>query len=160
MGLGAIGLVGTLAATGLQMYGQHQAAKAQTQAAEYNDKLAQGEARNLEVETSVGIQRQRVKNREALASLRNRAAFSGVQTTTGTPLVMAGEAAGRFEMSIQDAARTAAMQTASLRAQGKMGLWEAAQAESASKINMLATGISGAANAFGQYRSGKYQGTF
>lgn len=160
MGMGAIGLVGTLASTGLQMYGQHQAAKAQNEAAEYNNKLAEAEARNRETETSVGIQRQRVQNRAALATLRNRAAFSGVQTTSGTPLIVQGEAAGRFEMGIQDAARTAAMQAASLRAQGKMGLWEAAQASSASNINILATGISGATNAFGQYRSGKYQGVF
>jgi hypothetical protein len=158
--MGAIGMVGTLAATGLQMYGQHQAAKAQTEAAKYNNQLAEDEARNREVETSAGIQRQRVQNRAALASLRNRAAFSGVQTTSGTPLILQGEAAGRFEMGIQDAARTAAMQAASLRAQGRMGLWEAAQASSASKINIAATGISGAADAFGQYRSGKYQGVF
>ena len=160
MGMGAIGLVGTLASTGLQMYGQNQAAKAQVQAAKYNNKLAEAEARNREIETTVGIQRQRVNHRAALADLRNRAAFSGVQTTTGTPLLVAGEAAGRMEMQIQDASRSAAMQAASMRAQGQMGLWEAAQASSASKLNMLATGISGAANAFGQYRTGKYQGLY
>lgn len=182
MGLGAIGLVGSLASTGLSMYGQSQAAKAQGMAADYNArmandaaaynaKLAEGEARNREVETTVGIQRQRASNREALAALRTRMAASGVQTTTGTPLILAGESAGRLEIGIQDAARTAAMQAASLRAQGRMGiweadargrlgLWEAAQASSASRTGMLATGIQGAASAYGQYRQGKYTGIY
>jgi hypothetical protein len=158
--MGAIGLVGSLAATGLSMYGQHQASKAQTQAAKYNDALAQAEAANRETETRVGIQRQRVSNREALAGLRARMAHSGVQTTTGTPLILAGESAGRFEIGIQDAARSAAMQANSLRAQGKMGLWEAAQAKQAGKINMIATGIQGISSAFGQMQQGKHQGIY
>jgi len=158
--MGAIGLVGSLAATGLSIYGQHQASKAQTAAAKYNDQLAQSEAANREQETRVGIQRQRVSNREALAGLRTRMAASGVQTTTGTPLILAGESAGRLEIGIQDAARSAAMQANSLRAQGKMGLWEAAQAKQAAKINMIATGIQGVSSAFGQYKQGSHQGIY
>jgi hypothetical protein len=182
MGLGAIGLIGTLANTGLQMYGQNQSAKAQMQAAkynanagrlsaEYNLKLAENEATNSENQTSEGVKRQRISNRSALADLRNRASSSGLQSTTGASLLVAGESAGRLEIGIQDAVRASAMQAASLRArgrmglweadvQGKMGLWEAAQAKSASRIAMLGTAIGGATSAFGQYRTGKYQGLY
>lgn len=180
--MGAIGIVGTLASTGLQMYGQHQSAKAQMEAAkynakaarlsaEYNLKLAENEATNSENQTSEGVKRQRISNRSALADLRNRSASSGLRTTTGVPLMVAGESAGRMEIGIQDAVRASSMQAASLRAKGKMGLWEAdaagkmglweaAQAKSASRIAMLGTAISGATSAFGQYRTGKQQGLF
>lgn len=160
MGFGAIGLIGTLASTGVQMYGQRQAAQAEMQAAQYNQRLAEQEAANRETETRAGIARQRVSNREALAELRNRMAFSGVQTTTGTPLLVAGESAGRMEIEIQDAARRANIEAASLRAKGRMGIWEAQQAKAATRINLLATGLKGASSAFGQYQDGKYQGIY
>jgi hypothetical protein len=160
MGFGAIGLVGSLASTGLQLYGMKQQAKAVTQAAEYNNALAQREAANREAETAQAITRERINQRSALSDLRNRLANSGLQTTTGTPQLLAGEAAGRFEIGIADAARAASMQAASLRAQGKMGLWEAATNKAATKTAMLATGISGVASAFGKYQEGAYQGLY
>lgn len=158
MGLGAIGLIGSVASTGLAIYGQAQQAKAQEAAAEYNNQLAQAEARNTEVESIEAIKRQRANNRSGMAEIRARLASSGLQADTGTPLSIVGEAAGRMEIDIADAARRAAMQAASLRAQGKMGLWEAEQASSASRLNMLATGIQGATSAFGMYQEQKYQG--
>jgi hypothetical protein len=160
MGLGAIGLIGSVASTGLAIYGQAQQAKAQEAAAEYNNQLALAEARNSEAETSEAIKRQRQNNRSGLAEIRARLASSGLQADTGTPLSIVGEAAGRMEVDIADAARRAAMQAASLRAQGKMGLWEADQASSASRLNMLATGIQGATSAFGMYQEQKYQGAY
>lgn len=158
MGMGAIGLVGGLASTGLSIYGQHQQGKAAEAAAKYNNTLAEREAANVEAQTSEGIKRQRQGNRSALAEIRARMATSGVQTTTGTPLVLMGETAGRMELSIADAARAANMQATSLRAQGQMGLYEAKQAASAGKLAMLGTGISGLTKAFGQYQEGSYQG--
>lgn len=160
MGLGAIGLIGGLASTGLQMYGQHQQGKAATQAAKYNNALAEMEARNLEMETAEGIKRERINHRAYLAELRNRTAASGVQTDTGTPLALMGEAAGRLEIGVADAARKANMQSASIQAKGRMGLWEAEQFKRANKLAMIGTGIQGVTNAIGQYRTGKYQGTF
>lgn len=158
MGLGAVGIIGSLASTGLSIYGQMQQAKAAEQAAEYNNKLAQNEATNQELQTSEAIKRQRQNNRSALAEIRTRLAGSGLQADTGTPLTVIGEAAGRMEIDIADAARRSAMQAESLRAQGRMGLWEADQQASASRLNMLATGIQGATSAFGMYQEQKYQG--
>ena len=69
-----------------------------------------------------------------------------------------GEAAGRLELGIADAARRANMEASSLRAQGAMGIWEAKQQRSAANLSMLATGISGVSRAFGMYQQGSYQG--
>ena len=158
MGLGAIGLIGTVASTGLAIYGQRQQAQAQEQAAAYNNRLAQAEARNVESQTSEDIARQRTANRAGLASLRARMASSGVLTTTGTPLLLAGEAAGRLEVGIADAARRANMQAASLRAKGRMGVWEAEQYASAANLASIGTAVSGATRAFGMFQQGSYQG--
>jgi hypothetical protein len=160
MGLGAIGLVGAVGATGLNLYGQAQQAKAQSVAAAYNNRLAENEAANLEVETAERIKRQRINIRESMAELRNRMAGSGLITTSGTPLLLAGETAGRLELSIQDAARQAAIQAASARAQGKMGLFEAKQAGDASKLAMFGSAMSGATSVFGKYQEGAYQGLY
>lgn len=160
MGFGAIGLIGGLASTGLQMYGQNEQAKAAQQAAAYNNQLALAEAKNRERETTQGIIRTRQNNAAGLSELRARLASSGVQTGTGTPLTVIGETAGRLELGIADAARAASMQAASLRAQGKMGLWEADQAARASRLSMAATGIQGLSAAFGKYSEGKNVGIY
>jgi len=160
MGLAALGLVGSVASTGLSIYGQNSQAKAQQQAAAYNNALAAAEAKNLEAQTMEGIARQRRRNRSSLSELRARLAAGGTQSTTGAPLLLMGESAARMETSIADAARSTAMQAASLRAKGRMGLWEADTMAAATRTNMLATAVGGAASAFGQYQQGKYYGTF
>jgi hypothetical protein len=133
------------------MYGQNEQAKAAEQAAAYNNQLALNEAKNRERETTQGIIRTRQNNAAGLSELRARLASSGVQTGTGTPLTVIGETAGRLELGIADSARAASMQAASLRAQGKMGLWEAEQNSRASRLSMAATGIQGLSAAFGKY---------
>lgn len=160
MFLGLLGLFGSLASTGFSIFGQYQQAKAAEEAAEYNNKLARAEAANLEAETAEQIKRRRIENRAGLADLRTRLASSGVVTTTGTPLLLQGEAAGRLELQIADAARSASMQAASLRAKGRMGLWEADQMNSASRLSMLGTAIQGIGSAFGKYQSGSYLGIY
>lgn len=158
MGLGAIGLIGTVASTGLAIYGQRQQAQAQEQAARYNNNLAQAEARNVEMESAEAIARQRIRNREGLASLRARMAASGTVSTTGTPLLLAGETAGRMEIEIADAARRANIQASSIRGQGRMGIWNAKQASAAGNLASIGTAIRGATSAFGMYQQGSYQG--
>ena len=160
MGMGAIGLIGGLASTGVQLYGMNQQAKAQAAAARYNAGLAEREAANTEAQTTEAIRRKRMNNRAAMAELGNRIAGSGLQGTTGTPLNLLGETAGRMELEIGDAARVAAMQAASMRAQGKMGLWEADVRQQATKTAMIGTAIGGLTSAFGKYQEGSYQGIY
>lgn len=161
MGMGAIGLIGGLASTGLQIYGMHQQGKAAKMTADYNNQLAQTEARNLELETSEGIKRERINQRGYLAELRARmGAGGGIQADTGSALSLMGEAAGRLEIGVADAARKANMQSASIQAQGRMGIWEAKQANKANKIAMIGAGIQGLSSAFGQFQTGKHYGNF
>ncbi len=138
--------------TGLQMFGQVQAGKSALAAADYNNKLAQREAANTVASSQEAIRRQREGNAESLADLQLQAAASGVQTTTGTPLVLAGTAAGRLELGIADAARNASMHAASQRAAGKMALWEGQQAKTAAYLSAAATGVKGISSAAAQFK--------
>lgn len=141
----AIAIGTTVVSTGLAIYGQSQAAGAARQAANYNNNLAQAEARNRELETAEAIKRERENNTAILSSMRNSMAGSGFVTTSDTPMLLQAETAGRLEIGIQDAARSARMQSDAMRAKGAMGIWEAKSMTNATNLNMLATGIAGAA---------------
>lgn len=148
------------AGTGMQMYGQRQQGKAAMQAAEYNNRLLQAEARNKELETHEAIKRQRESNRSTLSSMRNQLASSGFVSDLGSSLLLQGETAGRMELAIQDAARSANMQATSLRAKGAMALWEGKQTKYASNLSAIATGIEGVGKMAQTAYTGKTQGTF
>lgn len=146
--------------TGMSMYGQQQQARAGAAAADYNNDLAKTEARNKELEAAEAIRRERASNRARLSEIRARLSASGTLTTEGTPLALLGESAGRFELGIQDAARASRMQVDSLRAQGRMGLWEADQMSSAAGIGILGTGLAGLGNAAGNLAYGSALGIY
>lgn len=155
-----VGAVGT----GVSIYGQAQAANAAQDAAAYNNKLAEQAARNKELEAVEAIKRERDANRARLGEIRARLGTTGTLADEGSPLLILGESAGRLELGIQDAARNASMQAAAMRAQGKMGLWEADQAQSASIFGMAATGLKGLTSQADAYQSnvklGVYNDTF
>jgi len=160
MALGAVGLIGGLLSTGVALWGQAQQQKAADQAAEYNNTLAQAEATNNEAETAEAIKRQRINNRADMATLRTRMAASGRLLTTGTPLLVLGDAAGAMQLGIADAARASAMQAESQRAQGRMGLWEADVSGEASKLAMAGTALKGFTSVYGDYKEGSYLGMY
>lgn len=145
----AVALV--VVSTAATVYSQQQAAATQTKAAEYNNKLAEAEAKNRELEMAEQLKRQRIKDRRAMAQIRNRLANSGTLTTEGTPLAILGESAANFNLGIQDAARASNMQAASLRAEGQMGLWNAAEGQKAANIESVATVANAAASAYTGY---------
>jgi hypothetical protein len=150
-----VAVTATVVAAGVSVYSQVSAAKAAEKAAEYNNDLAENEAKNRELESHEQIKRERIANRQKLAAIRNRLANSGVVTTSGTPLAILGEAAGNFELGIQDAARESSMQASALRAQGKMGLWEAEQGKKAAYLSATSTALSAAGSAGGSYQRTK-----
>lgn len=160
MGMGAIGLVGGIASTGMQICGMHQQSKAITATAKYNNQLAENESRNLQLETSEGIKRERINQRAYLADMRARMGGGGVQTDTGSAMALMGEAAGRLEVGVADAVRRSSMQSDSILQRGKMGIWDANQAKKANQLAMIGAGIKGATSAFGQYQTGKHYGNF
>lgn len=158
--LANLGIIGGLFSTGLSIFSQGQQAKAQKRAAAYNASLMEAEAANTESQTAEAIARQRRENRSRLAELRARTAASGTLTTSGTPAILQGETAARLSLGIADAARTAAMDAAALRARGAMGLWESRQAARASRLNLLTTAVSGLTRTASQYQQGRQTGLF
>ena len=141
----------TVVSTAASIYGQQQQAKAQTKAAQYNNALAHQEARNVEIQNVENLKRERIRQRKQLAEIRAQLAQSGTLTTEGTPLAILGESSANLNLGIQDAARAANMQAASLRAQGQMGLWEADQGQQAANINSVAAGLSAATSTYTGY---------
>ena len=154
-------LIGGALGAGASIYAQSQSAKAAQSAAEYNNALAEQEARNKEAQTTEAIRRERAANEAKLGEIRARlAAGSGTVTTEGAPLMLLGESAGRMELGIADAARTASIQAAALRSQGAMGLWEADQASNAAIYGMAATGLKAAGSIYSDYQRGEALGLY
>ncbi len=147
----AIAAITTLVSTGVSIYGQQQAAKSQEYAAKYNNKLAENEARNRELESAESQKRMRQQNRREMATLRNNLSGNGTLTTTGTSLNMLGESAGFMDLAIRDAARTSQMEAASIRARGRMGLWEAEQAKRAANISSAGEAFKGISSVVKMY---------
>jgi hypothetical protein len=148
----------SLVSTGLSIYGQNQQAKSATQAAKYNNQLAQAEATNLANESREAQTRERQQNRKQMAQLRLSLGQQGTQNSSGTPLAIIGESQQNFSLGIADAARRTDMQTAALRAKGQMGLWEADNFKRASKLQMFGTAIGGISSAVQGYGQFKYTG--
>lgn len=145
----ALAIASTVAAVGsagASIYGQRQAAKAQESAAKHNNKLAEAEARNLELESHEAISRQRRNDKRQLSSIRARLATNGALNTEGTPLAILGETKSNQELAIDDAARASSIRAASIRSAGQMGLWESKIASSAAKTANIGTAFSTLAN--------------
>jgi hypothetical protein len=151
-------LATSLVSTGLAIYGQNQQAKSATQAAKYNNQLAENEATNLANESREAQTRERQRNRKQMAQLRLALGQQGTLNSTGTPLAIIGESQQNLSLNIADAARRTDMQTAALRARGQMGLWEADQFKRASRVQMFGTAINGISSAVQGYGNFKYTG--
>ena len=139
----------SLATTAVQMSAAESAADDVTAAQRANARNLEIEARNREIETGEQIKRQRIKDRQERAAIRARLAKSGTLTTSGTPLLILGEAAARQNLAIMDAVRGANRDASALRQEGGMKLWEADANDAAAKNNSTATAVSGVASAVG-----------
>lgn len=154
----AIALATAAIGTGVSIYSQQQQAKSAERMAQYNNSLAEAEARNRELESQEAIRRQRIENRRRLAEMRNRFAGQGTVLTSGSPLAILGESAATMELSIADAARRTSIEAASLRSQGQMGLWDASQTRRAATLSSIATGLKGASSLGSAYSDAVYRG--
>lgn len=154
----ALGILFSLASTGLSMFAAHSQGKAAMQQASYSNEIAQQKARNTENEFHERTLRQRRADRETRANITASQAKSGIVTSSGSALRIIGEAAGRQELAIADAARTANASAAADRHRGAIALYEGRQAKSAARMSMLGIGLQGASQAFSTIRTGQYQG--
>lgn len=160
MGFAAAGLLLTAASTGIQMYSQLQAGKTAKTVAKYNNQLAQNEAENKELEFAESAKRASINQQRSVATIRAQLAQQGTVMTTGTPLAVVGENSSIFQTRLADAARASAMEAESLRAKGRMGIWEGNQAAKAAKLAAIGTGIQGLTSAVSAYGHNRYTGAF
>jgi hypothetical protein len=110
-------ITASVAGTGVAVYGQQQAAKTAKEMGEYNAKLAESQAAQVDMDARESVKRRREQNRRFLGMQRTAYAKSGV-TIDGTPLEVMAETAGILELEALDASRQATQQTRALRAQG------------------------------------------
>lgn len=152
-------IVSAAVGTGTTLYAQKQQQETTDKIAANNARLAENEAKNRELEAQEAISRERRRKRAQMARVRNQLAAGGTLTTSGTPLAILGETSDRIELGIADAYRRSNMDAASLRAQGRMGLWEADQAAAGTRLAMTGTAIKGLSSSVSAYSGSVYQGS-
>lgn len=158
MGFAAVGLLFSGISTGLAVYSQAQQGKTAERVAEYNNDLAQSEAKNQELQFAEAAKREQINQRRRVATVRAQLSQTGTDSATGTPLAILGDTASNFQTSIADAARASAMQAQSMRAQGAMGLWQGQQQASAAKLSAVGTSLQGITSAVSAYGHNRYTG--
>jgi hypothetical protein len=158
MVLAAVGMLFSGISTALQVKSSLDQGKAAVATAKYNDRNAQAEARNNELEFMEATKRARINQRKQMSTLRSRLSTQGTRTDTGPALDILGETAGNFQLAISDAARATNMQASAIRQAGKMGIWEAKQVKKAATMQAIGTGIQGITSAVSAYGHNKYSG--
>ncbi len=153
-------LATTAVSTGISVYSQRQQAKSQRYAEEYNAKLAENEARNVQLEAAERGKRQRQQAGRHMATLRNNLAAGGTLTTGGTSLELLAENAAHLDLAIGDAARESRIEAAAWRSRADMSLWNAAQHHRAGTLGTWSTALGGLAGMAGDYAGFRYEGVF
>lgn len=149
----------TGASVGMAMYSQYQQGKAGAAAGKYKASIERMKAENTEREFHENTLRQRRNDREVRSAITGRQARSGFTLNSESALNIIGEAAGRQQLAIADAARAANQQATDARQRGDVAIYEGNQARYASKLSMLGTGLEEAAGAFSTVNTGKDIGT-
>ncbi|WAC18831.1 hypothetical protein OVA24_16495 [Luteolibacter sp. SL250] len=152
-------LATTAVSTGISFYGQKQQAKSQKYAAEYNAKVAENEARNVQLEAAESQKRMRRNARHQQADLRNQLAAGGTLTTTGTAVDLLADHAADMDLTIRDAARASSIEADSFYSQADMTRWEGKQLQRASRISSYSSLFSGVSSIAGSYHGFRYKGT-
>lgn len=142
----------------LSAYSGISQAQAAKDAGKAQNKAAEAEAKNQELQNAEQMKREREKSSRALSTIRARLAGTGTVTDQGTPLAILGENVGNMELSFQDAARTNSMQLASIRANGAMAKWQGNQAYKAGMISTAGNLLSSTADIGQSYDKAVYEG--
>lgn len=137
------GVVGTIGA--VSQHNQEKAnAEMQSQQAQYNKRLEEREAAQIEAETAENVRRQRLQAEQFKAQQRAMLGKSGAAMTSGSPLAILGQTAVDEELQIQNTAFTGYNQAMKHREQAKMFGYQAqvakAQAPSGSSLALNIAG--------------------
>ena len=136
----------TLVGTSVTVYGQVQAAKTAKETGEYNAKLAENQAQQVDLDSRESLRRKREQNQRFLGTQRAAYANSGV-TIEGSPLSVMAETAGILELDALDAKRQANQQGNAYMAQAAYDRKVGANQATADYIGAGGSLLSGTANA-------------
>ena len=100
--LAGVATVGTVASTGMSIYGQQQAQKQSEKIAQHNLNVEAANREQLKAEGREQLDRDRQRNKRFLAQQRGSLAASGLQMDTGTGLEMEAESAAMLELEALD----------------------------------------------------------
>ena len=131
--------------TGVAVYGQMEAAKTAKEMGEYNAKLAESQAAQVDMDARESIRRRREQNRKFMGSQRTAYAKSGV-TIEGSPLEVMAETSGILELEALDASRQASQQSLALKGQAAYDRRVGSNQARAAYIGAGSSLLSGAAN--------------
>lgn len=138
------------------------AAEATEEAGVIQQKAANQQARNTELEQAEAVRRMRDNKRRQLARIRSGMNTSGL-VFEGSLEDAFGETAGRLELEIQDAARAGSIQAQNQRSAGELALWEAKTQAVATRVeatgSLLSSGASMAGTSYSAYQSGAFGGS-
>lgn len=99
----------------MQYYGQRQQAATAAAVGDYNARVSEADAAQVDMEARENLSRKRKANQSFLSRQRASYVASGVVGDVGTPLEVQAETAGLLELEALDADRVAKNQSARLR---------------------------------------------
>lgn len=139
----AIMLVGSL----VSAVSQYQAGQAQKDAYKANARMAAQEAEAIDVSTNYKVQKEKEKARALSARQRVLYAKAGVDLSSGSPLLVMAEDAGRMEEDIYMTQYAGDVQALKARNQASMYRWSGNQAAKAGTTNAFSTLVQGLGSA-------------
>lgn len=151
--------LGALAVSaGTAAYGQYSAGKAEEAMNNRNAEQADELAKQKNWEALENSRRQRANNDRILSSARARLAALGSPLSTGAPLEILGDVAGKLELEVLDAYRSAETEMSAIRNGSQMQRWAGTQAANAGTMQAAGTLLSGltqlGSSGYQAYRSG------
>ena len=120
--------------TGLSVYGGIQQAKAIRAQTDYNQRVAEEQARTVREDSSENRRRMREDKRRHMSRARARFASLGLDEQSGTPLEMYGETASVLEQQIADEFVASERRATALENQASLTAYEGRSRETGAKI--------------------------
>lgn len=153
----AIAAVASIAAAGVSVYSQQQAAKSQSALLNYNARLRDQEAADAQRDAKIRANQQREANRRFIGSQRAKGGGSGVLQSTGSPLEVLADSAQQLELSALETERTGNIQAGQLRQQAVFDRYSAKSVRRGANYASAGTILGTAGNVAGMYGGG-YRG--
>jgi hypothetical protein len=149
--LPAIGLAVGAIGAGVSAYSTIQAGQAQNRIAQYNANLMAQQSQATALQAANKALGQRQQDAAILARQRAGYAASGVESDTGSPLLVEAKQAGYLEMQALQTQQAGAIESANEQQQSGLDLAQGSYAKTGSELSAGATLLQGAGTAGSTY---------